>query len=1012
MTSYCRIYLFGTLQLYPAGHTVPLDIRSAKLRPLLGYLILHHGRAVERQRMADFLWPESDEAAGRRNLREYLYRARQALDEFAAGEELLVTDDRFATLTLPQNCWVDLFEFQDKLAQAHETTNHQQKIELLEAAQALYRDDLLRDFYEDWADSEREQVRHQVEASYAQLANLYKTAGDYPTALKAAQQAVSFDPLREEHHRRLMELYALSGDRAQALQQYKQLKERLNRELGIEPMAETSDLADAIISGAYKLQAVAPSAPPTAAPLVSHTYFTNFVGRQAELARLNLLLEQRPQNTTDTVVIRGDSGVGKTRLVGHWLSQLPPQTIILQGRGHEFEASIPYRPLLDAIQRVLPQVPWQTLPAAAAHTWLAPLAQLLPELYFHLPDLPPAAPSTEIETSYVMEGLTQIMLSLARQGLASQRPLVLFIDDIHWADMATWRFLSFLSRRVEGRALLMVCTFSSSESTAEARNRLWALDRAGRTQILQLARLWPNDTAQMVAQTLAADVQEVNSFTQKLHQMTDGNPFFATEIMRTLTESDLPKPYTAASLDQLTLPDAIQTLIETRLDRLGRESHQLLSMAAAVRREFTFDFLVDIVAHVDEDTLLEYLEEWLERGLIVEQPSGYDFAHQQIRTVAYTVLSRPRRQRVHRQIALALTQREPNDVERIGRHYALSDQPVRAIPYLLEAGQRALNVRSYQEAELIGQTLLEILEHTAATTPSAAPLTHQLHLASAHSFMGHTQQALTVLKEAAVLAEQADDPAVAGETLLRIAQIHWLRGEAREARPYAERAHTLLTPLQKTQPENYGAMLRLLGRINIAQGRFAAAKPYLYDALAQLDDHVENRLNRLTMLGYLVTAHGHLREEKETRAVIAQIDQLATEVESPAVFAVVRTQIAVALNALDRWAEAEPIAKRGLQNCEEHHLPVYAFVAKAVLGRVAFYLGRQAEAYQWLHEAITWAEAHNYLLFRYMAHVYLAEIAQKCEDATTFAEQIKTAAQLAEQTDNQWAREQVAKLRP
>ncbi|MCB0037127.1 MAG: AAA family ATPase, partial [Anaerolineales bacterium] len=520
---------------------------SAKLRPLLGYLILHHGRPVERQRLADFLWPDSDEAAGRRNLREYLYRARQTLDEFAAAQELLITDDRFAILTLPENCWVDLFDFQDKLTQAQETFPPQQKIELLEAAQALYRDDLLRDFYEDWADSERERVRTQIEESYAQLAELYKATANYTAALKAAQQAVNFDPLREEHQRRLMELYALSGDRAQALQQYKQLKERLGRELAIEPMAETTELADAIISGAYKLQTVAPLTPPAAAPAVAHNHFTNFVGRQAELARLNLLFEQRPQNAIDTVVIRGDSGVGKTRLVGHWLSQLPPQTIILQGRGHEFETSIPYRPLLDAIQRVLPQVPWSTLPSAAAHTWLAPLAQLLPDLYFHLPDLPPAAPTAEIETSYMMEGLAQIVLSLARQGLASQRPLVLFLDDLHWADMATWRFLTFLSRRVEGLALLMVCTFSSSESTAEARNRLWALERAGRTQILQLARLWPNDTAQMVAQTLAADVQAVNRFTQKLHQMTDGNPFFATEIMRTLTESDLPKPYTAAS---------------------------------------------------------------------------------------------------------------------------------------------------------------------------------------------------------------------------------------------------------------------------------------------------------------------------------------------------------------------------------------------------------------------------------------------------------------------------------
>jgi ATP/maltotriose-dependent transcriptional regulator MalT len=329
---------------------------------------------------------------------------------------------------------------------------------------------------------------------------------------------------------------------------------------------------------------------------------------------------------------------------------------------------------------------------------------------------------------------------------------------------------------------------------------------------------------------------------------------------------------------------------------------------------------------------------------------------------------------------------------------------------LLEAGQRALNVRSYQEAEVIGQTMLDIL--TQANHTTTVSLTQQLQLASAYSFKGDTDQALTILKKAAVLAEQGDDTAVAGETVLRIAQIHWLRGEAREARPYAEKAHVLLTPLQAPQPKKYGAVLRLLGRINIAQGRFAQAKPYLHDALTQLDNGAENRLNRLTMLGYLVTAHGHLGEETAVRTVMAEIDQLAKIAESPAVLAVVQTQVAVALNALDLWAEAEPIAQQGLRNCELHQLPVYAFVAQAVLGRVAFYLGRKEEARQWLHEAIAWAEAHAYLQFRYMAHVYLAEIAQKSGEVATFEEQIKIASQLAKQTDNQWAREQVEKLRP
>jgi DNA-binding SARP family transcriptional activator len=990
------LYLFGAFEwrlgAYPGAE--PFALRAKPLVRLFTHLLLAPRRTLARDLLAEHLWPDAPPDRARRNLREYLYRARRCLAEAVpAWADLLVVEEEQIRLDLPTDWWVDVDAFQARLAAAQETSDPTRQIALLQEARGLYRGDLLGEIYDDWVEPRRTALRAAYLQAMEQLAGLLHAAGEGHAAVQVLEEALAVDPLDEQVNRRLLEILHLQGERARALAHYRAFADRMAQELHASPTPEIQALAAWIEQAPQPLTGALPEvdlsgfAPP-------------FVGRQTELARLSLFLRDRPQAPVDTVIVTGETGAGKTRLVREWLAALSPDVQVLQAAGHEFEQTIPYSPILDMLRQGLPWVDWASLPPATTRTWLAPLAQLLPDLSYYIPDLLPGAGQVDHETSHpILEGLAQLLLAIV-----NRRPTVLFLDDLHWADMPTWSFLSYASRYLRGLPVLLVATFSLSEAGDEARHRLHTLTRRPNVRTMNLSMLWPDDLEAMLLPELRKAVVDPGRFSHRLHQITNGNPFFVTEILRALLESDLPRPYTAASLDRLRLPDAVQTLIQTRLDRLSQESRYALAVASALRRGF-HPRLVAAAADLPEPTVWTYVEDWLRRGLVVERAQGdYLFHHEQIRQVAYAGLSKPRREYIHRRIALALEQAPRPDLERISYHYGLSDHPERAIPGLLHAGQRALNARSYREAELVGQRLLAILRQVPHAITAENRLDLTLQLALAHTFQGETAQALTLLEEAARLAEKEERPHAAAEAMLRIAQIHWLRGDARRARPYAERCleRLIAIPAYRDGPL-YPAVLRLLGRINISQGRFAEAVPYLEEALERLGDDPSHGLNRVTTLGYLMTAYARVGNEAGVDRVLAEVEVRLRDLDSPALHAVLRAQAAVAANTLGRWDQAETFAREALEACEEQGLPVYAFVARAVLGRVTYYRGRVAEAYRLLRRAIAWAERHDYWLFRFMAYIHLAEIAAQEGDAATLEEQIQALRELSIRTGNEWA---------
>lgn len=995
-----RICLFNSLQIFVGTSRAArqVEIRSKKLQKLIAYLVLNRKGPVDRLRLGELLWPDVDGSTARRYVREYIYRARQFMDELAPDLDLLHSDEQFVYFELPPGCTVDVELFSQLIQQVGAASAPEITVSLLEQALHLYRGALLADLYDDWIVQERNQLSDLHASGLAQLARAQQATGDLRGAVHTARHLLELDPLEEATHQHLMELYYLSGDRARALQQYEQYCRVLKEQLSVEPLPETQRLHRAMLDGNYRPSPFQTGrrTPPvaTARPGSKGSLQVPFVGRQAELARLTNTWEQSRDGTLQMVIITGDSGQGKTRLVLEWVNRLPPDVIHLQGCGHEFEQTISYRPLLDALQQSLHLVPWEALPPSSTHAWLAPLAQLLPDLYYYLPDLAGPATLLDEESSHpVIEGVAQLLLNLARR-----QPVVLFLDDLHWADPGTWRFLNTLSRRSHHPHLLVVGTFSTSEATNDAWCWLRAVKQKMPTEEIPLSRLWLDDIARLISRMLVQPVDDVSSLARWLHQISDGNPFFAVEYIRALLDSGGPGSYTPNHLDKLRLPTAIKALIENRLDHVEEESLFALSVAAVIGRDFTFELLLQC-SKMAEGTLLGYLEDWLVRGLVSEQAEDrYDFTHPHIREVTYQRLSRPRRQRLHYQVACALKRSQPVDIERVAYHYQHSHRPERAIPALLAAGRRALNTHSYPEARRIGQIVLGICRQIPEARSCQHELELNLQLALAYSFAGSTEDALRHLEDASALAEALDDAAQGSEVALRIAQIYWVREAAPTARRHAERALALvqLAP----DPAREAAVLRLLGRIAVAQGHFAIAVPYLTKALAQNS----SLPRRATTLGYLATAHGHLGRAEEAVATAEDALVLARRLGSPPLLAMVHVQAAVTYNILNMWPEAQAMASQGLRDAVTHELDNYAFIARSVLGRVLHHQGKSREAWRLLEEAIEWAEAHDYLLFRYLAHVHLAEVAQDVGDLQSLQEQIGKALELANRTGNQWVK--------
>jgi oligopeptide transport system substrate-binding protein len=400
------------------------------------------------------------------------------------------------------------------------------------------------------------------------------------------------------------------------------------------------------------------------------------------------------------VLVDGEPGIGKTRLIEELLAEVAGQAVILRAKCPELETPLAYTLLADPLREALSA----DRPSELSDTWLAEVSRILPELRDRYPNLPRAESlDPAAERRRLFDAICATLLALT-----ASRPLVLFEDDLQWADATSLELLNHLSGRTTKAPVLILGTYRSNEvgpdHPLQRPRRDW--QRAGLMTELSLAPL-SDEAVVALLRELTTWPGDEPSFGDLVYRETAGNPLFVVETVASLRdEGRLPQDAEGWHRDfraeSVTIPTQVQTLIETRLDRLDDLSRQIGTTAAILRGSFTAE-VVQTVSGRNEWETLEGLEQLLAGGLLAEQgPDRFNFSHDKIREVAYHSLSHLRRKLLHRRVAETLEKRhrgrENTMAERLAYHYEQADLADKALVYHTQAGDKAREQYAHEAA--------------------------------------------------------------------------------------------------------------------------------------------------------------------------------------------------------------------------------------------------------------------------------------------------------------------------
>lgn len=675
-----RVELLGGFRVLTDGRAAA-RLPTARQQQLIAFLILHARSApIQRQRVAGSLWPESSDAQALTNLRRELHHLREGWPRLDA---LVDAGSRTLAWRGEAGAIVDLVVFEAAADRGLEGD----RAALQEAAR-LYKGDLLPDCASEWIDADRERLRQRARKVLARLVGLLEHDRAFGDAIEHAQQLLRLDPLDEQAWCALMRCHARRGERATALHLYQQCAALLKKELGIQPSAGTRMTYREILD-LDAATPVIPSPPRTAVyPLV---------GRHAEWHALLSAWGAAAAGRPRLFLIRGEAGIGKTRLAEELVDWCGLQNIsAVTARCYAGEGRLAYAPIADWLKSDALQSTLMKLDAS----WLTDVARLRPEVLAARPEVP--APDPQLESWQRLR-----FFEALAQAFRPAAPLVLVVDDLQWADGDTIEWLQYFLRSASDTRCLMVGTVRAEEEQDNPPlGRL--LGRLEHDNLLTAIALGPLDQA--ASAQLAGAVAERpldEAALARAFRETEGHPLFIVERGRMEQASE-----PGATGDHV-LPQ-VQSVVAARLALLSEEARAAAEVAAAVGRDFRFDILAQ-ASDLEEDALVRALDELWRRHIVrVQADERWDFSHDRIREVAYSGIGPARRRLIHRRIAqgmeLLFADRLDEASASIAVHLDRGGQPARAVPFLERAAAVATRVSANEEAIRCLMHALALLE--------------------------------------------------------------------------------------------------------------------------------------------------------------------------------------------------------------------------------------------------------------------------------------------------------------
>jgi class 3 adenylate cyclase/DNA-binding CsgD family transcriptional regulator len=442
-----------------------------------------------------------------------------------------------------------------------------------------------------------------------------------------------------------------------------------------------------------------------------------FVGRQRELETLHGAFDEACAGRGRIVMLAGEPGIGKTRTAQELAVHAAARdAMVLWGRCNEEAGAPPYWPWVQILGTALRDLDPDLLSGLGAIA--GDIADIVPEIRELLPGLEPSArlgdPS---EARFRMfESIRQLFESLSRR-----RPLLLVLDDVHWADAPSLRLLEFLAPELGGTRLLLVGTYRATELSRQhpLSNALGGLARTPRFTRINLVGLSAEEVQAFVAD---AGTAAPSGLAPTLHSQTEGNPLFLREIVRFIEQSDAVRRADGALPSAIRIPEGVTEVIGRRLNLLSAGTNEVLALASVIGRDFSGEVLARAAAPLDEDALLEALDEAVAAHIIDEtEPGQYRFTHNLVRMTLYDELRIARRRQYHRAVGNAVEALYRADLDphlpELARHFQAAGgdaEGERAIDYAVRAARRADALLAFEDAAQFFETALDAEERRGA----------------------------------------------------------------------------------------------------------------------------------------------------------------------------------------------------------------------------------------------------------------------------------------------------------
>ena len=844
--------VLGPIEAWGSGK---LDLGSRMPRSVLALLIMHAGRVVSLDRFIDHLWGDEPPGTATAALQVYIFQLRRVLEPDRPrrrSPQVLVTRPPGYLLNI-EGTAVDAVRFENFVTQGREELaagRADRASDAIRMGLALWRGAPYADLsFETFLQPEIARLSElRAAASYA-LAEAQLIVGEHVSAVVEIKALVVADPLRE----RRWELLALAlyrcGRQAEALRSVADARRTLVEELGIEPGPGLRQLEAELLAQSPTLDwqptaldtrsrinpdpaaAFAKTAPPPPAERV-------LVGRDWEMTQLMSAFDAASAGRGGVALVAGEPGIGKTRLAEELAARATREgALVAWGPCHDAEAAPAFWPWVQIVGTLAaeadPDLVRSALGSGAVH-----IAQIVPDIKEMMDEELGPLPLFDADTArtrlYDAVGGFVHRLSL-------HRPVVIVVDDLHWADVASLHLLQVVAAQIRGAGVLVLCTYRELEADAShpVLATLAVLGRQDQVTRIRPSGLREADVRRLVESATGATADE--EVVEVVRARTEGNPFFVSELVRLLSSEGRLEASGQVSVHRH-IPPGVRDTIRLRLSRLPEEAVALLDAAAVIGRSFDVDTLSAASDH-DEERILELLEAAMLVGVVLETDAllGYRFSHSLVRETVYDALSSLRRARLHRRVGEALERLRPDDppLADLALHFreaaplGLTDK---AVTYALRLAEQATARLAFELAEDQFRSADRLLEQLpSGKERSTRQLDVQIGLGKLLNMSrgyGSTEVE-SAWARAGMLSREVDDPVPVTSALFGVAVTALLQGDTATTERAARQLLEMGSPTK--EPIMLLAGNWMMGDIAFVKGRLESGRDQLVRAIEIAD---------------------------------------------------------------------------------------------------------------------------------------------------------------------------------